>query len=365
MKVNEPPWSVRYPRLTTIKPETKDLTLIVRGNVVARNIALDGGKFIYGSPVTMRYARIEQNWVEGDPGFKNADNGDFTLDPKSPVFVTCGFEPLPLDKMGLYKDELRASWPVTHPSGNYETLYVDRDALKRKPRGEMPVCIAPRCTAPITVDGRLDPAEWGGLDKKQAIVLKRTPSNTTTKARPSTAWLRHDGDSLYVGLLHELNPDEKARPKTGKNASWWKDLDMTEIIFEGPFGKNAPDWWPKDKKHGPIFYLLGDCAGLLDTYTTADLPQARAEGLRSAVTYATRSEPGRWTAEWRIPLAALCLDPKTAKSCCFNIGVLKPGTQPPAGAKEKPASGDKWAVWCGTESANWKVWNAGLLRLGD
>lgn len=122
MKVNEPPWSVRYPRLTTIKPHTEDLTLIVRGNVVARNIGLDCGKFIYGNATTMRYARIERNWEKGNPEFRDADGGDFQLKPDSPVFATCFFEPLPLEKMGLYNDDLRASWPVHHPNGNYETV---------------------------------------------------------------------------------------------------------------------------------------------------------------------------------------------------------------------------------------------------
>ncbi len=122
MKVNEPPWSTRYPRLTTIKPHTEDLTLIVRGNVVARNIGLECGKFIYGNATTMRYARIERNWENGDPGFRNAKGGDFSLKPDAPARAACLFEPLPLEKMGLYHDDLRASWPVDHPSGNYETV---------------------------------------------------------------------------------------------------------------------------------------------------------------------------------------------------------------------------------------------------
>ena len=121
MKVNEPPWSIRYPRLATIKPHTEDLTLIVRGNVVARNVGLDCGQFIYGNATTMRYARIERNWENGDPGFRDAEGGDFQLKPDSPIFAACFFEPLPLEKMGLYDDVLRASWPVDHPSGNYET----------------------------------------------------------------------------------------------------------------------------------------------------------------------------------------------------------------------------------------------------
>ena len=138
---------------------------------------------------------------------------------------------------------------------------------------------------------------------------------------------------------------------------------MAEIIVEGPYGKNARDWWPQDRPHGPLFYLVGDCAGQFDSIAIADLPQVRAAGLRGAVQYAAAAVPGRWTAEWQIPLSAVCLGPASMKTCSFNIGVLKPGTQPPRGAKSPLPPGDIWAVWQGTHGANWQVWNAGLLNL--
>ena len=356
MKVAEPPWSVRYPRLTTIKPHTEDLTLIVRGNVVARNIGLDCDKFISGTATTMRYARIERNWEKGDPGFRDADRGDFQLKPDSPVLATCLFEPLPLDQMGLYQDELRASWPVHHPSGNYETLYVDTSKItkdERKPIAKMPVCRALPRAADITIDGALNAAEWDGLDPAKGYALTRNPENVPSKARPSMMWLRRDAENLYIALRHELEPGQQAKPKADK-APWWGEADMVEIIFEGKGG----EWWPTDKGHGPIFYLVGDCAGQFDSYATAGLPKARAAGLRGAVQYGACSEAGCWTAEWRIPLAAICLDPKTAKGCCFNVGVHKPRTK-----GDNVAGSDKWAVWVGAEGANWKVWNAGMLYL--
>jgi len=356
MKVNEPPWSVRYPRLTTIKPHTEDLTLIVRGNVVARNIGLDCRKFIYGKPTTMRYARVERNWEKGDPGFRDADGGDFGLKPDSPVFATCFFEPLPLERMGLYQDELRASWPVHHPSGNYETLYLDTSKItkaERKPIDKMPVCRALSRTADITIDGLLDPAEWDGLDPAKGYALTRSPENVPTKARPSMMWLRRDAEDLYIALRHELEPGQYAKPK-GNAASWWGEAGMVEVIFEGKGGK----WWPADKGHGPLFYLVGDCAGQFDSYAVAGLPKPRADGLRGAVQYAAASKAGCWTAEWRIPLAALGLDPKETRGCCFNVGVHKPRTQ-----GESVSPNDKWAVWVGTQGSNWKVWNAGRLAL--
>jgi hypothetical protein len=336
MKVTEPPWSVRYPRLSTIKPETE--------------------KFIYGSATTMRYARIERNWEKGDPGLRDPDNGDFRPKPDAPIFAACLFEPLPLEKMGLYNDELRASWPVHHPSGNHETLYVDTsnvDKDDRKPVAKLPVCRPLKRTAEIRIDGMLDDPGWDGLDAAQGYALAKNPANETTKARPSTMWLRRDDACLYIALRNTLAPGQQPRPK-GAHESWWGGADMVEVIFEGQGG----DWWPADKGHGPLFYLVGDCAGAHGSYAVAGLPESRADGLGGAVQYAAASEPGAWTAEWRIPLDALGLDPEKTKGCCFNVGVHKPRTE-----GEAISPNDKWAVWVGTQGSNWQVWNAGRLAL--
>jgi len=361
----KPAWQRRYPRLGTFPAKATDTSPFLAGNVVSRNITDDCEAFTIGSQRTINLARIEQNWTGDRPGFRDPVNGNFAIAPDAEAVVQCDFEPLPLDKIGLYEDELRATWPVQHTSGNYETVLVDRDdSIKRMSAGEMPVCHSRARTATITIDGTLDPVEWGELDRAHGIILSRTPTNTATPARPSFMWMRHDNDCLYIALHHELNAGETPRPKPEGSASWWGDVDMAEIILEGPYGGNARDWWPKDKKHGPLFYLVGDCAGQFGSYSIADLPKSRAEGLRSAVQYAAKSEPGSWTAEWQIPLASICLDPTTTTSCCFNVGVFKPGTKPRAESKAPVPSNDKWAVWRGANGANWKVWNVGLLHLG-
>jgi len=361
----KPAWSRRYPRLSTFPAQASDTSVFLAGNVIARNIASECEAFITGSDRTILLAQIERNWTEGDPGYPDADNGDFRLAAGAPAAIDCDFDPLPLDRIGLYQDELRATWPVHHPSGNHETLLVEReDSIKRMATADMPVCQSTESTAAITIDGRLDAAEWGELEPANGVILNRTPANTPTQARPSFMWVRHDAEYLYLALRNELNPGETPRPKPEGSASWWQDIDMAEIIFEGPYGENARDWWPKDKKHGPLFYLVGDCAGQFGSYSIADLPKSRAEGLRSAVQYAVESRPGLWTAEWKIPLAAICLDPATRTTCCFNVGVLKPGTEPPAGSEQPVSPEDKWAVWRGANGSNWKVWNTGLLHLG-
>ena len=49
----------------------------------------------------------------GDPGFVAAAKGDFRLKPDAEVFRRIAFRPIPVEEIGLYQDEYRASWPVT------------------------------------------------------------------------------------------------------------------------------------------------------------------------------------------------------------------------------------------------------------
>lgn len=57
---------------------------------------------------------LDQNSVVADPLFINFGGGRFQLSPDSPA-IKLGFKPIPFEKIGPYKDPLRASWP---PSPN-------------------------------------------------------------------------------------------------------------------------------------------------------------------------------------------------------------------------------------------------------
>jgi hypothetical protein len=54
-----------------------------------------------------------------DPKFVAADQADFRLEPDSPA-LALGFRPIPVDQIGPYKDELRASWPIVEAPGARE-----------------------------------------------------------------------------------------------------------------------------------------------------------------------------------------------------------------------------------------------------
>ena len=54
--------------------------------------------------------------IVADPMFVDAEHGDFRLKPESPALKQ-GFEPIPMDKIGLYEDGARATWPVREAEG--------------------------------------------------------------------------------------------------------------------------------------------------------------------------------------------------------------------------------------------------------
>ncbi|NOZ19587.1 MAG: hypothetical protein GXP25_00700 [Planctomycetes bacterium] len=352
MKVSEPPWSVRYPRLKTYPEKATDLSVFLVGNVICRNIIVKCDSVIAGSRKAHKLARIEHNWRKGDPGFVSPEKGNLRLRPDSPAFTAIGFEPIPTDRIGLYNDELRATWPVRHPAGNHKSVF----AAKRI-KTELPSCRALPRTNPITIDGKLTAEEWDGLDKATAVAIKRSPADAPATAPPSYAWIRRDKDHLYIGILNEVNPDV---PLTAAE-SWWGG-DMVEVIIEGKIGVGTGGWWLDEKPHGPLFYLVGNHQGKFDSICIEGLPKMRAEVLRNSVRYAANADtPGRWTAEWKIPLALMCIDVEKTEFCNFNIGVCKPGTRSKTGAKLTGNS--LWVAWSGTAGPNWQVWNAGRLIL--
>ena len=106
---NKPPYSERYPALVNI---LDDEPKAPKGNVIARNICL-GGKWDDIEEIARPYLTMKDNLVDEDPLFVDAAKLDFRLKEDSPAFKL-GFKPIPIEKIGLYKDANRASWPVVH-----------------------------------------------------------------------------------------------------------------------------------------------------------------------------------------------------------------------------------------------------------
>lgn len=110
MPYTQEPWKSRYPQLLTL---LDDQPMAPKGVVVRRNIGW-GGKFDGADKASKPFVAFSDNLVDVDPLFIDAAKGDWRLRPDSPAFKL-GFKALPIERMGLYQDALRASWPVVHP----------------------------------------------------------------------------------------------------------------------------------------------------------------------------------------------------------------------------------------------------------
>jgi hypothetical protein len=109
LNYQQPPWSVRYPELLGI---LEDEPLAPKGNVMARNICW-GGPWGWTQAEALPLVKFENNLIDSDPRFAGKPPEDYRLADDSPAYQL-GFQPIPLDKIGVYQSEDRASWPVEH-----------------------------------------------------------------------------------------------------------------------------------------------------------------------------------------------------------------------------------------------------------
>jgi len=127
VRYREPPFSTRYPQLVGL---LEDEPKKPKGNIVRRNIIWQGDaanlrRVAAGDVVKETWwddiergirvlVKIEGNLINEDPQFVDPQSGNFQLRDESPAWKL-GFQRIPVEKIGLYRDELRASWPVEHP----------------------------------------------------------------------------------------------------------------------------------------------------------------------------------------------------------------------------------------------------------
>jgi len=107
LNYKQPPWSVRYPELLGI---LEDQPLAPKGNVMARNVCW-GGKWGWTEPAALPFVKSENNLIDIDPRFTGTPPANFTLAKDSPAWKI-GFQPIPFEKIGVYRSDERASWPA-------------------------------------------------------------------------------------------------------------------------------------------------------------------------------------------------------------------------------------------------------------
>ncbi|MFO7937851.1 MAG: right-handed parallel beta-helix repeat-containing protein [Kiritimatiellia bacterium] len=133
IRFQEPPYSTRFPKLAQM---LDDDPAYPKGNILRKNIFWRGDstnirRTGWDKPFESKSWRtawwhhiqssvydlltIENNMVDVDPKFEDEKTGNFNLRENSPAFTKIGFKPILFEKIGLYQDDNRTSWPVQHP----------------------------------------------------------------------------------------------------------------------------------------------------------------------------------------------------------------------------------------------------------
>ena len=322
---DRPPHSTKYPHLANI---LEDDPHAPKYSLVARNVSV-GGKWdgIHGK--ARPYVTDQDNLVDKDPLFVDRAQENFQLRGDSPAY-RLGFKRIPIEKIGLYQDARRASWPVKH---TVRPMPPPPPPPRRK--GPRPVFKVLKAKSPVAVDGAISPAEWAGADPKKAMIVQEGIRADKVKPR-SLAWLSHDSENLYVAILNEVDASQPLK----MGPTWGQD-DAVEVALRNPAaGKNAP-----------IFVLRGFPNGHFESSTEAGAPADAAKKAGLGVQFAAKVlDKARWTAEYQISFAALGIDPAKQTKFPFNLSVRK-------------TADSLWLMWCGTYGYTWAVDKAGTIVL--
>jgi len=322
---SKPPYSVRYPVLPGI---LDDDPWAPKGNVILRNVCW-GGRWDDIEPVARPMLTFQDNLLDQDPLFVDAANGNYQLREDSPAY-RLGFQRLPIEQMGLYADSRRASWPVT-------TAVRPAPPPPPPPQaktGPPPVFVVHRHPGAVTVDGMLVPEEWGGEGTPAMPVEQGI--NGEKVAPPSQAFVAYDDTSLLIAVLNEVASSDALR----RGNKWGQDDAVEVAIRSTAAGDRAP-----------IIVLRGFVTGHYESSGEAGAPAEVVTRAAQGVEYqAAVMGPTQWTCEWRIPFAALGVDPTKDKRLGFNLTVRK-------------TTEALWAMWEGTRGYSWDLNNAGFLEL--
>ena len=344
---NQPPYSTHYPKLGEMFKQ--DPIAAPWFNVVERNVMVDCGAGIRESGMQPGWSTVEDNWEGDEPGFVEPDHTklDFRLKPDAAPLKDVGYQPPPLEQIGLYKSADRRSWPVELdlPDPDWRPRWMHlRDEAKKGPHG-LPIFKVMKVTGQITIDGVVDPMEWTpgdatGTAPEIHATVELVNSATGGKAkRPSQAMLQTDDRHLYVNFRNPIDP---AAGLSGGHR--WGQDDAVELAIAEV----------SDGEVGPILVYRGYADMTWETSGEAGAPAEAVERSKQGVTYAAKPAGNAlWAAEFSIPFAALGIDPTQRNPrLLFNLSVRK-------------VAGDEWVTWTTQAGHTWEVQRAGFLWLAQ
>ncbi len=315
----------KYPNLAGILSDDPGTP---KRNRIVRNICF-GGKWDDIHSGTRQFQIVEDNLVDEDPKFVDREKLDFRLQEGSPAFAL-GFKPIPVEEIGLYQDNRRASWPVEHePIGLPDVAQQPGPVPKT---GPPPVLKVARSGAAVMVDGAVEVDEWGGPER--AVVIEQNLQGEKVDPK-SHAWVLHDGSALLIAFDNLVDESQPLRP-----GNTWGDDAVEVAICNRAAGKTSP-----------IFAFRGYPSDHWEVTKETGVSDAAVAQAAQGVEYAAEVVgKDRWTAEWRIPFASLAIDTSQHRRFELNLTVRK-------------TAGSQWLMWESTRGNSWFVDRAGIIEL--
>ena len=314
---------------------------------ITRNISIGGPLMRVSRGVKPEWVTIEGNWDaadQGDPGIVAPYDGNYALKPAAPALKR-GFKQIPFGKIGLVNDGTRRTWPVKsiQPPKDYIPCWLRRREMEKKMPTGLPVLGVRGASAAIVIDGKVNPEEWTPGEKQTVSVNRYEPVKLPWRAvgekatHPCTVYLQVDKADLYAAFINDTDP--KGGIVAGHT---WGRSDAVELALSVVEG-NEP---------GPIMLWRGYTDGHFESSDEAGAAKAVVKRVLQGVQYACHAESkSRWTAEWKIPFAAIGIDPaKRNPRLLFTLSV-------------RQVSGDQWVTWKKARGASWDVRKSGLLWL--
>jgi parallel beta-helix repeat protein len=276
-----PLWRERYPNMLAPLAMDPIEAQNAHGNTIRNNVSAGSGEVkVSNAKHVMKTCVVEQNpVVDDDPGFVDLLRFDLRLRPDAPILKQVpGFEAPDFARMGLYDDPRRAS-----PAVKFGPEVTPMEPV---------LSPAAREAADIAKLWRVDRTPRAEAVIQSASGKSRSP--WTSRAR-----LTLDGECLSVVITNDVDPQHSL----ASGQTWGVDdgVELALLLAAGPSRRDAVR----------PFVLRGYANGKFQSTTTGGVPAAEADLFGASVRYtATRPSPGRWEAQWRVPLAALGIPAK-------------------------------------------------------
>ncbi|MCK5803587.1 MAG: right-handed parallel beta-helix repeat-containing protein [Lentisphaeria bacterium] len=307
-------WSRRYPNLVNV---LEDDPGVPKRNVFRRNVSA-GGCWDDINQATRHLQVVEDNvvhdsdkdWIRLAKDKYGRITGVTYKDPAA--LEAIGFERIPFEKMGLYKDPRRASWPVRHEVDkiNLPEPTKPKKMAQFKPK---PVYTVPRAMAASGAVMELSCDYDGGLVKP-----------------PAEARIWHDGTRLHVVMTTPL-------PKKRNLGAQWGACDAIELAFKAADGPNSD-----------TLVLRGFTNGKTDFFKLANGSKGEASELAKSATYTATVEGDAWRCAWTVALKTLGVVPGDRMRA--NVTVRRSGT-------------NNWVMWRPTHGDSTNCERVGTLEL--